>query len=746
MKSYYFLCILFTLSTLFVTAANAQVKRIPITPSAVVSTNMYELSIIEKSRFVYPESESEGKVGPNIFPIQPLRKTSVGGKNVISNILGIPSPPPSANFLAQADVPTIPQNLSWIPPDTWGAVGTTHLMSVHNNNVKIQDRTGIQLSLVSLSTFWSPVVPAGSTVFDPKIVYDQYNDRWVVVSLSDPALMTSSLLVAISNTNDPTGGWTEYRYVMGVNILGNNCWADYPCIGFNKNWVAISVNMFTIATGMFQESRLLVISYPELLAVMLPFPTTSLFIGIPDFTVQPCITYSPTEQTLYAPNSIWGLPAYRLNKIIGTPNTPIYNMGTTMMHQFLSPWVGYLGQVLPQIPEVPTGRIEYIDADDDRINNAVFRGENIYFSQTVGLPSSGMTHTAAQWVVLDVLGFYVQGGRIEDPMATSTNGKPWYAYPSINVNAYGDILVGFTQCSSMQAAASGYCLKDRYDPPNTIRDPWIYKPGSTFYLKTFSASRNRWGDFSFVQPDPIDNYTFWTIQEFAAQQLGLGDGSGRWGTQWAKIPPVSPKTPLNLNLTALIEAMWVSGGETAMTMTPNVTVELHDAYTYALVDSLTATLNTAGVGQFNFTGVEDITPYYLVLKSLNTIETWSAFAYSFSSMPLNYDFTSGVGQAYTDGSAAPLAFHTNYCIYSGDVNQDGLVAGDDYTGVDNDNSNFDYHLVNDINGDGIISGDDFTFIDNNNSAFVGRQVPPGAPGLLAKRVIKSQVPQTSTVK
>ena len=89
-----------------------------------------------------------------------------------------------------------------------------------------------------------------------------------------------------------------------------------------------------------------------------------------------------------------------------------------------------------------------------------------------------------------------------------------------------------------------------------------------------------------------------------------------------------------------------------------------------------------------------------------------------------------------------LAFHNGkYCIYSGDVNQDGYITGDDYTGVDNDNTNFGYHVVNDVNGDGYVTGDDYTFIDNNNTNFVQRQVPPGAPSHLVKRGVKNNVQQ-----
>jgi aminopeptidase N len=200
----------------------------------------------------------------------------------------------------------------------------------------------------------------------------------------------------------------------------------------------------------------------------------------------------------------------------------------------------------------------------------------------------------------------------------------------------------------------------------------------------------------------------------------------------ATLTQVSPM-PVVLNLIALIEAMYVYGG-TAMPMTPSVTVELHNSVSpYTFVESKTATLNSAGVGTFTFTSAANNTPYYIVFKYLNTIETWSAAPQSFTSGALNYDFTTGVIQAYTDGIIPPLALHNSkYCIYSGDANQDCFVTGDDFMGVDNDASNFAFHIINDLNGDGIITGDDFTYIDNNGSSFIRKQVPAGAPSFKNK--------------
>ena len=286
---------------------------------------------------------------------------------------------------------------------------------------------------------------------------------------------------------------------------------------------------------------------------------------------------------------------------------------------------------------------------------------------------------------------------------------------------------------------------------NPITLPTI--PGGSIWDFCFSGGSNVW--FATTNGDMLystDNGATFNlgnrvisniIYNFAASNNNI------WGVgaEGSIIKGYANPITLTLTLNSLIEAMYVAGG-TAMLMTPSVTVELHDGTTKALVESKTATLSTAGVGSFTFTTAGNGTPYYIVVKSLNTVETWSAIAQSFTSGSLTYDFTTGLVKAYTDGSNPPLALHSGkYCIYSGDVNQDGYVTGDDYTGVDNDNTNFGYHVVNDVNGDGYVTGDDYTFIDNNNAIFVQRQVPPGAPAYIAaKHIMRIHVPQKSSVK
>jgi len=63
---------------------------------------------------------------------------------------------------------------------------------------------------------------------------------------------------------------------------------------------------------------------------------------------------------------------------------------------------------------------------------------------------------------------------------------------------------------------------------------------------------------------------------------------------------------------------------------------------------------------------------------------------------------------------------TRYCIYSGDVNQDGIVDGNDAGAIDNDAYNFITGYVNtDLTGENIVDASDASIVDNNTYNFVG---------------------------
>ena len=45
--------------------------------------------------------------------------------------------------------------------------------------------------------------------------------------------------------------------------------------------------------------------------------------------------------------------------------------------------------------------------------------------------------------------------------------------------------------------------------------------------------RERWGDYTTTLVDPVDDLSFWTVQEYANTPIGSTD---RWATWWAYVP------------------------------------------------------------------------------------------------------------------------------------------------------------------------------------------------------------------
>ncbi|MDO8672156.1 MAG: hypothetical protein Q7O66_12120, partial [Dehalococcoidia bacterium] len=440
----------------------------------------------------------------------------------------------------------------YIPPDTMGAVGISRIIDTLNNNYRVQTKsTGATVNTVSIASFWAGT--GAYRPFDPVTLYDPYNNRFIVIAVSNSYSTTSSIEVGVSTGSDPNGTYNLFRYqicsAVSCGSGGTDWWADYPAVGFNKNWVAISVNMFGTSDSVFKESRVLIVNYPSLIAGTF---SASLVTAVTDFTVRPCVTYSSSEETLYAPTHYSSAGAsYRLNKITGTASSPTFTQGSLKTHT-LAPmsggWSAPGGNILPQAAgSSGAGDVLKIDSGDARIINCTVRDGNIWYAQTVYLPAGAATHTAAQWVRLDASGNDVDGGRVEDPTATATNGGKWYAYPSITVNKFNDVLMGFSQFSSSQWPSAGYAYRLGGDATGTMRDPYIYKPGEGMYWKTYGGSRNRWGDYSATMVDPEDDTAMWTLQEYAKPEgwsyASTGANSGVWSTYWARVSDLTTATP-----------------------------------------------------------------------------------------------------------------------------------------------------------------------------------------------------------
>lgn len=111
--------------------------------------------------------------------------------------------------------------------------------------------------------------------------------------------------------------------------------------------------------------------------------------------------------------------------------------------------------------------------------------------------------------------------------------------------------------------------------------------------------------------------------------------------------------------------------------------------------------------------------YYIVVKHRNCIETWSSVPVLFNSNNISYDFTTLKSQSYGNNLIQIDNLPVKYGIYSGDVNQDGIIDISDISSIENDAVNFiTGYAVTDLDGDKFVDISDISIADNHAFNFI----------------------------
>jgi hypothetical protein len=213
-------------------------------------------------------------------------------------------------------------NNTAIPPDTDGAVGPADLMVALNSQIEIQTRTGTPISTVSALSFWSSL--GVDAIINPRVRYDPYGQRWVMVAAGDPETAASAVLIGVSHSSDPTAGWDLYR--VPVDATGQ-LWADFPTLGFNENWIVVATNLFTIQGTFYEYVNLYAFGKANLYA-----GGSGIFTLLQDdtggFSMNPALTYDPTLATLYLLES-WSSTngLLRMSTITGAVGSEVLTTG-----------------------------------------------------------------------------------------------------------------------------------------------------------------------------------------------------------------------------------------------------------------------------------------------------------------------------------------------------------------------------------------------------------------------------------
>lgn len=469
-------------------------------------------------------------------------------------------PPIYAGFAAIAD------NFTAIPPDTMGAVGPRHVVTMLNTQVSIQSRDGVVRSgyPISLNAFWSPLgsFTASNGTFDPRIFYDASADRWIAVADSAGDLPSSALLIATSQTGDPGGVWNYYRITVG----NSNLWGDFPTLGVNAKWVTVSLNMFQISKNeAYQRTNLYVFSKADLYKTDGTGAHTVFSDGLGEFT-------GANDLDNSSPDTMYLLQAFasdvspvagqgvRISKIAGPVGNETFTPGDGGFVNFSDPWADSGPGTADFAPQA--GTTTHVDSGDGRLGNCVMRAGTIWCAHTIYLPYPRPTRAAAQWFQIDpTRPALLQHGRVDD-----MTGMYLYAYPSIAVNKRGDALMAYTRFSSSDYLTAEFSYRASGDPANTLQPDNIFKMGESSYVAVGSRSGiNRWGDYSSTVVDPANDMDFWTLQEYAATPPPSRGGA--FGTWWARI--LAPSSGLNCSygVEAAGKAFDTTGGSGSATVT-----------------------------------------------------------------------------------------------------------------------------------------------------------------------------------
>lgn len=197
-----------------------------------------------------------------------------------------------------------------------------------------------------------------------------------------------------------------------------------------------------------------------------------------------------------------------------------------------------------------------------------------------------------------------------------------------------------------------------------------------------------------------------------------------------------------INIT-LIQEGFYNAGTDQLRISDTVKTYLHSGVSpFEVIDSALALVDSLSfTGSFIFTNAPSGT-YYIKIRHRNTVETWSkpgGEVYA-PGTTMSYDFTSAASQALGENQKQVAIFGKSnvsgkdntgrdaatvrFGIYSGDVNQDGIIEATDFSLIDNDAfKSVTGYVVTDLNGDAIVDGNDALIVDNNSANFISAVIP-----------------------
>ena len=137
------------------------------------------------------------------------------------------------------------------PPDPNGEVGPNHYVEMINLVFGVFSKTGtLLLGPVDTGTLWAGFAipdctdPSG----DPVVLYDQFTDRWFLSQFTTrgfDGVSPNYNCVAVSQTGDPTGAYFRYAFITQPDTVdGGFFFPDYPKYGIWRDTLIMTTRDF----------------------------------------------------------------------------------------------------------------------------------------------------------------------------------------------------------------------------------------------------------------------------------------------------------------------------------------------------------------------------------------------------------------------------------------------------------------------------------------------------------------------
>ena len=489
----------------------------------------------------------------------------------------------------------------WAPPDTNGAVGATQYVQWVNTSFAVFDKTtgAIVYGPAAGNTLWTGFGGGCETNNDgdPIVQYDKAANRWVMTQFS---VSTTPYLqcVAVSTTSDATGTYNRYAF-----DYASTQFPDYPKLGVWPDAYYITFNMFTSnfigpKVCAYDRARMLAGAAASQQCFQLSNSYGSLLPGDLDGTTPPPAG-SPNPVLSFGTNSLnlWRFHVDWANSanssLSGPVNLPVASFSRACNGGNCVPQPS-TNQKLDSLGDRLMYRLAYRNLGDHEslvVNHSVSVGGNLFKSGVSSVRWYELRSAAGSTIANATPTVYQQG-----TLDAADGVHRWMG--SIAMDQTGDIALGYSASSGSVFPSIRYTGRTPTDPLSTMEAETVIQAGSGSQLQNLS----RWGDYSAMTVDPVDDCTFWYTSEYLKTS-----GTWNWSTRIAsfRFPgcggPATPDFSLSADPSTLSLLQGASGtsaiGTTAIGTagTVGLTADVSPSGT-GVSASLSPTSVTAGSG------------------------------------------------------------------------------------------------------------------------------------------------------